>query len=128
MERHSSHHSDDLRIVIDRARLTGLASMTVQDGDGAVLIVEDGSVWLTQENDGRDIVVPTGERFRLDRDGHALIEGLPNAVVTLVISMEQPVPDVTLRGNYSMASGMLRRHAPTVGVERLLVDQATCAV
>jgi hypothetical protein len=38
------------------------------------LRVERGAVWITQESDARDVMLKSGESFRLDRDGVALVE------------------------------------------------------
>lgn len=121
MERHSRQQSNDQRVVIDGAQLSDPATVTVQDGLGALVVVENGTVWLTQEGDTRDIIVAAGERFRLDRNGRALIEALPNAVVTLTTGKDQSVPEVTISGSYTMASSLVRSQAPTARAERLRI-------
>lgn len=45
----------------------------VIDGRGASMHCVFGSVWVTQADDPRDIVLTAGESFTLDRDGVAIV-------------------------------------------------------
>jgi hypothetical protein len=45
----------------------------IHDGNGSVVAVARGTVWLTQNDDRRDVVVEAGGSFRLDRAGLAVI-------------------------------------------------------
>ena len=59
--------------------------------DGAMLVLENpagaaveclqGWIWVTQENDARDIVLGPGQTFRFDRPGKAIVQGLQRARV-----------------------------------------------
>ena len=53
--------------------LKGGETLRIRDGCGQVVSVFDGLLWLTQENDGRDLFLSRGESFTLDRDGLALV-------------------------------------------------------
>lgn len=55
----------------------------VEDGRGLLLSVWDGELWLTQQGDSRDYFLRAGQRFRLDRDGVALVYALRNSRITL---------------------------------------------
>ena len=46
--------------------------------------VEKGAVWLTQECDTRDVMLESGDSFRLDRDGIALIEACGRESFSLI--------------------------------------------
>jgi hypothetical protein len=46
----------------------------IEDACDMQVRVEKGLVWITQECDTRDVMLESGESFRLDRDGTALIE------------------------------------------------------
>jgi hypothetical protein len=46
--------------------------------------VEKGLVWITQECDTRDVMLESGESFRLDRDGTALIEACGRDAFSLI--------------------------------------------
>ncbi len=64
----------------------------VQDGRGRQLHVETGTVWLTQESCGDDVILEAGESYRIEHDGMTLLValGVPFALVTL-----QPAVRVT---------------------------------
>jgi len=46
--------------------------------------VEKGAVWITQECDTRDVMLESGDSFRLDRDGTALIEACGREAFSLI--------------------------------------------
>jgi hypothetical protein len=46
---------------------------TVRDGKGFTVTCLDGSVWITQSDDGRDIVLIAGQAFVFDQPGVALV-------------------------------------------------------
>ena len=56
----------------------------IHDGIGCVVAVERGTAWLTQESDGRDVVLDAGGSFRLDRPGVAVVS--TPAAAELVVS------------------------------------------
>ena len=49
------------------------ARLQVRDGVGRRVLCLAGSLWITQENDTRDIFLQAGESFVLDRRGLAII-------------------------------------------------------
>jgi DUF2917 family protein len=55
----------------------------LQDAVGARLQVRRGKVWITQDDDGRDLMVSEGGGFTLDRPGLALVHALEPAEVAL---------------------------------------------
>ena len=62
-------------------RLTRGQSLKVRDALGCTVMCCAGTVWITQENDLRDIFLTAGQRFTFDRPGLALIyaeEGMKN--------------------------------------------------
>ncbi len=52
------------------------ALLHVRDASGRCLAVFRGAVWLTQENDPRDILLESGDSFTFDRQGLALVHAL----------------------------------------------------
>lgn len=64
-------------------------TLRVDDGKGMLLYVWHGSVWLTQERDGRDHLLEAGQSFRLDRDGTTLLSPLGEGAV---VSLTTPQP------------------------------------
>jgi len=63
-------------IGVPRGRL-----LSIEDGCGALVQVQEGEIWLTQERDDRDYVVRAGEAMRLDRHGNSVICALRRSVV-----------------------------------------------
>lgn len=60
----------------------------IADGQGLVVEVWDGEVWITQEGETRDYFIRAGESLRITRQGATLLYALKNAHVTLTA----PVP------------------------------------
>ena len=53
---------------------------------------ESGVLWVTQDNDVRDVVLTAGERFRSDRPGTVLVYALQPTVMTATtpVAAERP--------------------------------------
>ncbi|MCC6194616.1 MAG: DUF2917 domain-containing protein [Burkholderiales bacterium] len=49
-------------------------SLQLQDVEGATLRVNRGCVWITQEDDTRDVVLRAGDTWTVERDGLTIIE------------------------------------------------------
>jgi hypothetical protein len=62
--------------------------LLIEHGRGMQIELWDGELWITQEGDDRDYVIKPGARFRLDREGIVLANGLKDARITLTA----PVP------------------------------------
>ena len=56
-----------------RQFLASHQSLFLDDAEGAVIAVESGTVWVTMENDTRDIVLVPGMRFEIDRSGRTIV-------------------------------------------------------
>lgn len=54
-------------------RLTPGQSLRVRDATGCTIMCCAGTVWITQENDAREILLAAGQRFTFDRAGIALV-------------------------------------------------------
>ena len=50
--------------------------LTITGGLGMTVTCVRGSIWITQNNDSRDVVLATGETFVVDRDGVALLSAM----------------------------------------------------
>jgi hypothetical protein len=50
--------------------------LAIDDGRGLRLRVAAGSVWLTQHDDVRDVVLREGESFVIERRGRTLVQAL----------------------------------------------------
>jgi hypothetical protein len=53
--------------------LPGRASLPLDDAEGTVISVESGCLWVTMENDPRDVILIPGMRFEVDRSGRTII-------------------------------------------------------
>lgn len=58
-------------------------ALTVSRGKGSLISCLRGTVWITQHDDLRDIVLASGESFRLDRKGPALVWALAASSVEM---------------------------------------------
>ncbi len=57
-------------------RLARDGLLGIDDGRGLRLRVASGAVWLTQQDDGRDVVLREGESFVIDRPGRTVVQAL----------------------------------------------------
>ena len=57
--------------------------LALRDAAGAVAEVKRGSVWITLENDRRDVFLRRGERWTIDRDGLTLVQAEEATTVML---------------------------------------------
>lgn len=94
-------------LTIRRDEVVGL-----RNARGALVFVESGTAWITQERDRRDLLVPAGGTFRLDRDGVALVGAHRAATVTISVPLGHPVPELYRPG--ATAAPRARRGHPLV--------------
>lgn len=94
MDRKHWNDPREERVLLDNVALARKDALTIRDAQGAVVFVDRGEIWLTQERDGRDIVLDTGEWFRLDRDGVAILQARREAAVTLTARPDAAVPEI----------------------------------
>ena len=65
-------------------RLAQNQTLKLLDGAGSTVCAVEGSVWITEENQQRDIVLQPGHCYRLKHRGLAIINALGgNAAVAL---------------------------------------------
>jgi hypothetical protein len=57
--------------------------LRVVDGAGSTVTAHGGSVWITEENSARDVVLRAGRSMLLRRPGVALLEAFSDASVSL---------------------------------------------
>ena len=58
-------------------------TLKVLDGAGSTVTAAGGAVWITEQDQPRDIVVEPGGSYRLSARGVAVIEALGEASVSL---------------------------------------------
>lgn len=57
--------------------------LRVVDGAGSTVTAQGGSVWITEEDSPRDVVLRPGQNLTLRRSGIALVEAFDDAAVFL---------------------------------------------
>jgi hypothetical protein len=88
MERKAWIEPFDARILAEGLHLERHDLVGVRNGRGALVFVESGTAWITQENDRRDVIVAAGEWLRLDREGVALVQAYKAATVTITAPLD----------------------------------------
>jgi Protein of unknown function (DUF2917) len=74
LERRNTMPFDRARTEYVRTTHLPQRSALVLDGAaGTIVSVEHGCVWITLERDPRDVVLTTGMRFEIDRDGRTVV-------------------------------------------------------
>ncbi len=56
-------------------------SLALPDIKGTTLRVTRGRVWITQENDPRDLVLRTGDTWVIERNGLTILEAQENTTI-----------------------------------------------
>jgi hypothetical protein len=64
--------------------LTAGSMLRVCDGEGRAIVVFEGQVWITQDNDQRDFVLSAGESFSVDQPGLTLVEAVRDSKLLVV--------------------------------------------
>ena len=77
-------------------RLARDGLLGIDDGRGLRVRVAAGSVWLTQRDDPRDVVLREGESFLIDRAGRTVVQALAPAELRLDAAA-QPRPSTSSR-------------------------------
>ena len=110
MDRKLWHEPFDERVLLDGAALPRRGLLSIRGGRGAVLFVEHGEAWVTQEGDLRDVVLPAGAWFRLDRDGTAIVQARRATAVTLTSAADAPLPEIRPLHGESRRAARRRGH------------------
>ncbi len=66
------------RIPIDLREL-----LVIDDARDQLLTCESGELWITQDGDRRDVILPAGQSWRIDRSGPLVLSAFKPAVATL---------------------------------------------
>ena len=60
-------------------------AVTLQNVQGATVRVTRGTVWLTQEDDGKDVILRIGDNWMIERDGATVLESQDGEVIVCVV-------------------------------------------
>jgi glyceraldehyde-3-phosphate dehydrogenase/erythrose-4-phosphate dehydrogenase len=66
----------------------------IRNGSGAMVAVERGTAWLTQDDDRRDVVLEAGGSFRLDRGGVAVVSAFTAAELAVTAPAGGSLPAI----------------------------------
>jgi len=66
----------------DKLRLARGQTLRLRDGTGGTICCRTGTVWITEENQPRDVVLEAGACHRLSQRGVALVQALGDALVS----------------------------------------------
>lgn len=81
------------RVAIRPIRLNTDEVFDIRDGEGCTVACLDGSAWITQSDDLRDIVLNAGKSFVLDRPGLAVVCAAAGpATMAIEVSPLPPLP------------------------------------
>jgi len=95
--------------------------LRIVDGRDLLIHVWQGSLWITQERDARDVVLQAGQSFRLDRSGVALAKAWDASILALASPHEaRPAATIEVR-SARLPAWKLR---PQASVGRLLPHAA----
>ena len=64
--------------------LTAGSVLRLCDGQGRAIVVFEGQVWITLQDDPRDLVLAAGESFSIDRPGLTLVQAFRDSKLMLV--------------------------------------------
>jgi len=66
-------------VISGQQRLGRRRVLAIENARDTVLYVWRGTLWITQQDDPQDRIVPAGGWIRLDRPGRALVQALEHA-------------------------------------------------
>jgi hypothetical protein len=64
-------------------RLARGQTLKVRDGAGSTVCAREGTVWITEENGGDDVVLAPGQCFKLQKRGVAVLQAFDDASVSV---------------------------------------------
>ena len=72
-----------LEIASAALRLARGQTLKLKDSVGSTICAREGSVWITEENSRKDVVLEPGNCFRVDRPGLTIVQAFADASVSL---------------------------------------------
>ncbi len=58
-------------------------TLKLQDAVGSTICAREGTVWITEENSRKDVVLEPGYCFRVNRTGLTIVQAFADASVSL---------------------------------------------
>jgi hypothetical protein len=72
-----------LELASGALRLSRGQTLKMQDAVGSTICAREGTVWITEENSRKDVVLEPGFCFRVNRPGLTLVQAFADASVSL---------------------------------------------
>ncbi len=72
-----------LEITSGALRLARGQTLKLKDSVGSTICAREGTVWITEEDSRKDVVLEPGHCFRVDRPGLTLVQAFADASVSL---------------------------------------------
>jgi hypothetical protein len=76
----------------------------IDGGKGLQVTAVSGTVWLTQAEDTRDVILTRGESFILDRKGRAVVYALKDAAIVVGLAGHVTAADFTAPASWDEAA------------------------
>ena len=64
-------------------RLARGQTLKVKDGAGSTICAREGTVWITEENSRKDVVLEPGNCYRLGKPGLTIVQAFADASLSL---------------------------------------------
>ena len=72
-----------LEIASGALRLARGQTLKIRDAVGSTVCANEGTVWITEENSRKDVVLEAGACFCVDRPGLTLVQAFADASISL---------------------------------------------
>ena len=72
-----------LEIASGALQLARGQTLKLKDGVGSTICAREGTVWITEENSRKDVVLEPGNCFRVDRPGLTIVQAFADASLSL---------------------------------------------
>ena len=72
-----------LEIASGALRLARGQTLKLTDGVGSTICTREGTLWITEENSRKDVVLEPGFCFRIDKPGLTLVQAFADASLSL---------------------------------------------
>ena len=73
----------NLELASGALRLARGQTLKILDAVGSTICAREGTVWITEENSRKDVVLTPGACFRVDRPGLTIVQAFADASVSL---------------------------------------------
>lgn len=83
--------------------------LVIDDARDQLLTCESGELWITQDGDRRDVILPAGQSWRIDRAGPLVLSAFKPAVATLAHPQPGRSASVPHRDGATALLALIRR-------------------